>query len=101
MQIRSRTMKRYQHDDDDDRILADGEVLRVPMMLMDSMDPIQKGVAQSSLRVTDGQGGTQGLHRPGFRLAASDARKVTKRDPRGREEGVWEEEEEHGTERQT
>src|SRR5262245_45129286 len=93
-------MKRYRnrdHDDEDrDRILKDGERLRVPLTLMDS---VQRAIAIAggSLRVTDGQGGTRGLHRPGFRL---DARKTTTvRDPRGRLKETWEteEEEENGT----
>jgi hypothetical protein len=58
--------------DDDDRILKDGERLRVPLTMMDSMDPIQKAVARS-VHVTDAQGGTAGLHRPGFRLPVHDA----------------------------
>jgi len=71
-------MKRHQHryDDDPDYILKDGERLRVPLTMMDSMDPVQKAVAQSSPRssvqVTDGQGGTLGLHRPGWRLPVID-----------------------------
>jgi hypothetical protein len=98
-------MRRHQHDDDDafdERgVLRDGARLRVPLTLMDAAsDPMQRAVARESLRVTDGQGGVTGLHRPGFRLAATDARKITRHDPRGSEEVVWEEEE-HGTERQS
>jgi hypothetical protein len=59
------------HRHDDDNILKDGERLRVPMTLMDG---IQQAVARESLRVTDGAGKTVGLHRPGFRLSATDAR---------------------------
>lgn len=94
-------MRRHQHhDDDDDSIVQDGQVLRVPMTMMDSMDPIQKAVARSSVRVTDGSGkGGLNLMRPGFRIAANDARKTTTvRDPQGRLKETWEtEEEEDGT----
>jgi hypothetical protein len=96
----SKEMRRRHHHDDDD-ILEDGQTLRVPMFAMDSLTPLQRAVAQSTARITDGSGGVAGLHRPGFRLAATDARKVTRRNPRGCEEGTREEEEEHGTERQT
>ena len=69
-------MKHHQHRDDDDRILKDGQVLRVPMFMMDGMDAVQKAVARSSARVTDGSGkGGLNLHRPGFRL--SDARQTS------------------------
>src|SRR5215470_6226621 len=81
-QQRSSTMRRHRHRDDDDDIVPDGGTIRVPMFAMDS---VQRSVARSSVRVTDGSGGTTGLHRPGFRIAANDARKTTTvRDPRGR-----------------
>jgi hypothetical protein len=60
------------------------------------MDAVQRSIARSSVRVTDGEGGSRGLNRPGFRL---DARKVTRRNARGEEEGTYEEEDER--ERQT
>src|SRR5262245_1265316 len=65
-------MRRHRHDDDD-RILKDGQRLRVPMTMMDHLTPLQRAVAQSSTRVTDSQGGIVGLHRPGFRIAAQDS----------------------------
>ena len=65
-------MRRHRHDDED-RILKDGQRLRVPMMMMDHLMPLQRAVAQSSTRVTDSQGGIVGLHRPGFRIAAQDS----------------------------
>lgn len=64
-------MKRRQHDDDD--IVRDGQRLRVPLMLMDGM---QRSVAREGVRITDGSGGTQGLHRPGFRIPTDDTRKT-------------------------
>jgi hypothetical protein len=86
-------LKRRRTHDDDDEIVQDGQVLRVPLTMMDSMDPVQKAVARSGVRVTDGSGkGGLNLHRPGFRL---DARKTTTvRDPRGRLKETWETEEE-------
>jgi len=86
-------MKRYRHREDDDDIVKDGERVRVPMFAMDS---VQRSVARSSVRVTDGSGkGGLNLHRPGFRIAANDARKTTTvRDPRGRLKETWETEEE-------
>ena len=68
------TTHRYEDDDDDniDSILKDGEVLRVPLRLMDSY---QRSVyehfhdAGRLTCVTDAAGGTIGLHRPGFRVA--------------------------------
>ena len=83
-------MKRYRrHRDDDDSIVQDGQVLRIPLTMMDSMDPVQKALARSSARVNDGS-----LHRPGFRIAATDrTRKTIVRDPRGRLLEAREEEE--------
>ena len=63
---------RRQHNQDDDEVfdkrglIRDGQRLRFPMFAMDS---IQKAIARSNVRVTDGGGGTVGLHRPGFRIA--------------------------------
>jgi DnaJ-class molecular chaperone len=70
-------MRRQQHDDDQEEILRDGESRRFSMF---AMDGIQKGVAGSSVRITDGEGGTTGLHRPGFRLSATDGSKRTTSD---------------------
>jgi hypothetical protein len=89
-------MRRYRngHDDDDD-IVKDGEVVRVRMWAMDGMDSVQRSVCSAGSPVRDGQGGTRGLHRPGFRVAVGDARKTTTvRDPRGRLKETWETEEE-------
>jgi hypothetical protein len=63
--------QQHQHNDEDDHgVLKDGQRLRVPMYAMDS---VQKAIAREALRVTDGSGGTQGLHRPGFRIPTTDA----------------------------
>src|SRR5262245_49607671 len=86
--------RRYQRDEDDDDIVQDGQRLRVPLTMMDS---VQRAVtlAGTPARVVDGQGGTSGLHRPGVRIAVGDARKTTVvRDPRGRLKETWETEEE-------
>jgi hypothetical protein len=67
------------HDEEDDAnpfdrhgLLKDGRRVRVSMM--DSLSPVQQTVALSNLRVLDGQHGTRGLSRPGFRIPATDAR---------------------------
>jgi hypothetical protein len=102
-------MRRH-HDDEsfDERcVLRDGQRLRVPLTMMDGIDPVQNAIARESLRVTDGAGGTVGLHRPGFRIAADDARKRTAHyDPKGRMRGYSEteidkEEDEESTKRKT
>jgi hypothetical protein len=53
---------------------------------MDGLDLVQRSIASESLTVTDGQGGTVGLHRPGFRIAATDAarKRTSYFDPSGR-----------------
>jgi hypothetical protein len=71
-------MRRQYDDDDDDSpldrngLLKDGHSVRVPLSMRDSSS-VQRAVA--GLRVVDGQGGTRGLSRPGFRIAVrtSDA----------------------------
>lgn len=71
-------MARFSHDDDDDDddafdergILRDGKTYRTPMYMMDAL---QRDIAMSAAHVTDGAGGTTGLHRPGFRLGLGDA----------------------------
>jgi hypothetical protein len=50
-------MKRYRYRHDDDGVLRDGQSLRVPMTMMDGLDPIQRSVRDAS------------THRPGFRAA--------------------------------
>jgi hypothetical protein len=73
-------MKRRQHEEDEDPfdegLLKDGQSVRIPLYMKDSLSPLQQAVALSSLSVVDGQGGVTGLHRPGFRLDARDARKI-------------------------
>ena len=106
--------RRHRYDDEDDedkrRIVPDGATVRVPLTMMDAMDEVQRSVAQHVLRITDADGGTAGLHRPGYRLPTHDAnaderfaarvlyearlqnewrgtnsrKKRVKRDPRGR-----------------
>jgi len=69
-------------DPDDDDILQDGEVLRVPLYLMDGqpnpdLSPLQRDVGEHAVRdaarrarVTDGAGNTGlALRRPGYRIA--------------------------------
>jgi DnaJ-class molecular chaperone len=59
---------------DEKGILKDGKTVRTSLFMMDGLSPVQRAVAQSSAaRVTDGEGGTQGLSRPGFRIADADA----------------------------
>jgi hypothetical protein len=89
-------MRRHRHDDDDafdeHGLLRDGHAYVVSLTMRDSLPPLQRAVA--NLRVTDGEGGTRGLSRPGFRLAVSDARRKTvQRDPMGRVLSTWESEE--------
>jgi hypothetical protein len=45
--------------------------------MRDALPPLQRAVA--GLRVTDGSGGTRGLSRPGFRLAADAATRDARR----------------------
>ena len=78
-------------DDDDDSpfdargVIKDGRSLRVPLFAMDSMDPVQRAIAQS--RITDAAGTTAGLHRPGFRVTdAKDARAAVEEAYRLRDE---------------
>ncbi len=55
---------------DEDGILRDGFSVTVPMTMRDSL---QRSIAASHLhdgRITDADGGTLGLHRPGARYAA-------------------------------
>src|SRR5580693_1513565 len=86
-------------EDDDSEVLKDGQRLRVPLYLADSMDPLQRSVAEHSARtggdrilrratraeittdaspmVVDAFGGTDGLHRPGARYPLGAIRAVT------------------------
>jgi hypothetical protein len=70
-------MKKRHHDDadvfDERGVVRDGARLRVPMFSMDGFGPLQRSVAQSSVRIVDGQGGAAGLNKPGWRLPVSDA----------------------------
>jgi hypothetical protein len=109
--------------------LRDGYAVTVPMTMRDGgMTPLQRSVAEHAARlhdgrarVTDADGGTLGLHRPGYRIAdnaamrdakqqaldeyenwltnawrrgpeVGDARKIVKRDPQGRIAASYEEE---------
>jgi hypothetical protein len=49
------------------KVLKDGRKLTVGLAMMDSLDEVQRAVANKT-RITDAQGGT-GLHRPGFRVS--------------------------------
>ena len=58
--------RRRTDDDEDERTLRDGERLRVPLHLMDSL---QRDIAQHFGRVHDGYGNEGlSLQRPGFRV---------------------------------
>ena len=76
----AKTYRRRDLDDDDD-ILRDGEVLHVPLHLMDGqpnpdLSPLQRDVGEHAVRnaarrarVTDGAGNAGlALHRPGYRI---------------------------------
>jgi hypothetical protein len=77
--------RRYDDEDDDDLfdengLLKDGKTYRVPMMLRDNLTFWQRSVRDSVLTrqcdwllVTDAAGGSEGLHRPGFRFIADAA----------------------------
>jgi hypothetical protein len=77
---------RHQHDDkfdealDERGILKDGKAVRVSLFMRDGLSPVQQAVALSSVGVTDGQGETVGLHRPGFRISAADAERTSALD---------------------
>jgi hypothetical protein len=82
-------MPRLTNDDDDafaDDILKDGRSFRVPMMMRDSLSPLQRAVAAESAQhwscdkplITDASGGTIGLHRPGYRISANDAARTAR-----------------------
>jgi hypothetical protein len=57
-------MKRRYREIYDDDLLRDGQRLRVPMFVVDSM---QRRASPRLLRVHDGNGDS-GFHRPGFRV---------------------------------
>jgi hypothetical protein len=88
---------------DDNGCIRDGVVMHTSLLMRDALSPLQRSVAQSALRVTDSEGGTAGLHRPGWRIAAHDVRtrKIKHYDPEGRSVGYSEEEEEEAEERKT
>jgi hypothetical protein len=73
--------QKHQHDDADafgeKGLLKDERSVRVSLFMRDadSLSPLQRAVAQSSVSVTDGA-----AHRPGFRLADADARSTTALD---------------------
>jgi hypothetical protein len=68
---------------DEDGILRDGFSVTVPMAMRDGLTPLQRSVALNGLhdaRVTDADGTTAGLHRPGYRIVdAKDARAAVER----------------------
>jgi hypothetical protein len=83
-------MRRVEDDDfNPDGTLKDGHSMRVPMTMMDSLQRsianeanehfarIRQHDARDRPLVTDGNGGTAGLHRPGYRFAADDPVRVT------------------------
>jgi hypothetical protein len=71
-----------QDEEDDDQILQDGQRMRIPMRMMDAwqhdlVDHFSQPKSRDSAhfrrrargpRVTDAAGGTEGLHRPGWRI---------------------------------
>jgi hypothetical protein len=74
-------MNRFsKRDDEDDRILKDGERLRVSMTMRDSLSPLQRSVADSTNnRITDGRTTDPlALHRPGFRVPIVNDRKAVR-----------------------
>jgi hypothetical protein len=72
--MKPHTHRHQRDEDDDDRILKDGERMRVPMRMCDSL---QRQVARhfgtlsdaGPLRIADTTASPFGLHRPGFRIA--------------------------------
>jgi len=68
---------------DADGVLRDGFSVTVPMTMRDDLTPLQRSVALNGLhdaRVTDADGTTAGLHRPGYRIVdAKDARAAVER----------------------
>jgi hypothetical protein len=78
------------HTDDDDAvdengILKDGRSVRVSLM-----DAMTVRDHQSRLLVSDAQGGTSGLHRPGYRIAPDITRDHSHYDNYDTEaEGAW------------
>jgi hypothetical protein len=74
--------RHHHHDDDDDAprsraVIPDGGSVRVKMHMMDGLDPVQRAIAARPL-VTDADGGTAGLHRPGPRYIADAAMRDAK-----------------------
>jgi hypothetical protein len=64
-----RKRRRYHIDQiDDSNILQDGEILRVPMILMDAAASPPRRSPTNPTQVTDGTGDPLGLHRPGPRI---------------------------------
>jgi hypothetical protein len=62
----TKQLRRHDDDDDDVSILKDGERMRIPLRMMDSL---QRDVAQHFARVTDGRGDSAlGLHKSGYHL---------------------------------
>jgi hypothetical protein len=75
----TKTYRRRDPDDDDDDILQDGEVLHVPLYLMDGrpnpdLDSLQRDVGRHYASA-DGAGNSGlSLHKPGFRVSSTITR---------------------------
>jgi hypothetical protein len=72
-------MKRIKSDDDD-KILKDGQSLRISMTMRDSLSPLQRSVADSANnRITDGRTtDPNALNRPGFRVPVVNDRRAVR-----------------------
>jgi hypothetical protein len=77
---------------DEDGLLKDGHVGRVPLMMKDSWqrDMNEDFRSKNHPHVTDASGGTTGLHRPGYRVANTITRDQSHYDDYDAElEGAW------------
>ena len=78
---------------DEDNCLKDGKTLHVPMMMRDSMTPLDTEYARKKLLVTDGTADPFGLHRPGYRFPVdplvNDAREEAYRDYQDELTNAW------------
>src|SRR6516164_7529654 len=72
----------YEIEEDDSlsNIIPDGGTVRVRMDMMDSLDPLQRAVAEAARRrellVSDGTDDLLALHRPGFRYSTDTAERT-------------------------
>src|SRR5262249_41245945 len=73
-----------EEEEQDDGIIADGERVRVPLLMMDgsrnpALSPLQRAVAgdqgPTKLLVSDGTGNSLNLHKPGFRCSTDMAQR--------------------------